>query len=84
MEGVHPRCTDITSEAAPVTCGQAIDVPDFMPNWDGFIPIGTFPGSLSGIVAAKMATPGAIISGCTIKINIRPRLMKEKYASTLC
>jgi hypothetical protein len=48
-------------------CGQAIDVPDFMPNKDAFFPIGTLPNSsLLGIMAAKMATPGAMTSGLTI------------------
>ena len=64
MEEVHLPCTDLTNAAAPVTCGQAIDVPDFTANSDGFIPLGTVPGSvLLGIIAAKMDTPGAIISG---------------------
>lgn len=49
--------------AAPATCGQAIDVPDFIAYPDGFLPIGTLPDSLLVIMAAKMATPGAIISG---------------------
>ena len=43
------------SATAPVTCGQAIDVADFMPNKDGFFPTGSLPGSLLlGIMAAKM------------------------------
>lgn len=63
MEDVHPRCTDLMNAAAPVTCGQAIDVPDFMENLDGFSPFGTLPNSFVGLMAAKMATPGAIISG---------------------
>lgn len=64
MEEVHLRRTDLTNAAAPVTCGQAIDVPDFMAKSDGSIPVGAVPGSLLlGIIAAKMATPGAIMSG---------------------
>lgn len=63
MEEVHRRCTDLMNAAAPVTCGQDIEVPDFMENVDGFFPFGTVPVSFSGAMAAKMATPGAIISG---------------------
>lgn len=64
IEGVHLGWTDLMSAAAPVTCGQAMDVPEFILNKDGFFPSGTLPGSvLWGIVAAKMAIPGAIISG---------------------
>lgn len=49
--------------AAPVTWGHAMEVPDLMPNFDTFFPIGTLPSSVFGIMAAKIATPGAIISG---------------------
>lgn len=64
MEEVHLGRTALMNAAAPVTCGQAIDVPDFTANSEGFNPIGTAPGSsLLGIIAAKIATPGAIISG---------------------
>jgi len=71
IEGVQFWCTDLMNAAAPVTCGQAIDVPDFMPNKDGFFPIGTLPGSvLLGIIAAKMPIPGAMISGWTRNLPI--------------
>lgn len=43
---------------APVTCGHAMDVPDVIPNKDD-------PFSPFGIIADKMPTPGAVISGCT-------------------
>ena len=67
IEEVHPRRNDLTNAAAPATCGQAIDVPDFTIKFDGFIPAGTVPSSsLFGIIAPKMATPGAIISGCIL------------------
>ena len=62
MEEVHLGCTDLMNAEAPVTCGQAIDVPEFMAYWSGFLPIKALP-SMFGITAAKMATPGAIISG---------------------
>lgn len=64
VEGLHLPCTDLMNAAAPVTCGQAMDEPDLMPNKDDFSPIGTLPGSsLLGIMAAKMLTPGAMTSG---------------------
>lgn len=58
MEEVHLGCTDLINAEAPVICGQAIDVPDFIAYSRGFLPCTTF-----GITAANMATPGAIISG---------------------
>jgi len=61
IEGLHPPRTDLMNAAAPDTCGQDIDVPDFMPNMDGFFPIGTF--SFSGMKAANIETPGAMTSG---------------------
>lgn len=50
--------------AAPVTCGQAMDVPDLKAYVAGFSPAGMPPG-LSGLgnIAAKTATPGAATSG---------------------
>lgn len=63
MEEVHLGCTDLMNAEAPVTCGQAIDVPDFMAYSSGFLPIKALSSSTFGITAAKMATPGAIISG---------------------
>lgn len=70
IEELHFLCTDLMNAAAPVTCGQAIDVPDFMAYKDGFFPIGTLPGSLLlGITAAKMPTPGAITSGWTTNFS---------------
>lgn len=68
MEEVHLGCTDLMNAEAPVTCGQAIDVPDFMAysgcGGGGFLPIKAFTSSTFGTTAPKMATPGAIISGC--------------------
>lgn len=63
IEELHCGCTDLMNAAAPVTWGHAMDVPDRMPNFDTFLPIGTLPASVFGIMAAKIATPGAIISG---------------------
>lgn len=64
MEELHLRCTDLMNAAAPVTCGQAIDVPDFIAYPAGFFPIGKLPALAFGTIEAKMATPGAVTSGC--------------------
>lgn len=63
MEGLHWGNMDFMNAAAPVTWGQAIDVPDLIAYPDSFFPIGKLPDSFLGIMAAKMATPGAITSG---------------------
>lgn len=53
--------------AAPETCGQAMEVPDLIPKFDGLLRRGISSGSDLGIVAASMFTPGARTSGWTIK-----------------
>ena len=47
--------------ASPETCGHAMEVPDLMLNWEGFFPFGT-PSLSLPIHAARMLTPGAVIS----------------------
>lgn len=54
-------CTDFIKAAAPDTWGQAMEVPDLMPKID--VPLGRPGSSVTGGTAAKMSTPGAIISG---------------------
>lgn len=56
-------CTDFINAAAPDAWGQAMEVPDLRPKFDGFFPMGRPGSSLSGGTAAKISTPGAIISG---------------------
>lgn len=41
-----------------------MEVPDLIAKFDGFFPDGTVPASVEGIDAARMLTPGAMISGC--------------------
>jgi len=57
---VQPGCACLINAATPATCGAAIEVP----------PIETpkFPLPIS---AAKMATPGAVISGFSLESNPR-------------
>lgn len=65
MEGVHLVRTDFRKAAVPATCGQAMEVPDLMAKLEGFLPRGTAaPLSAGGTDAARMPTPGAMISGC--------------------
>lgn len=63
-EGLHLGCTDLIKAAAPATCGQAMEVPDFMAKLEGFCPSGVVSLFATGIAAARMLTPGAIRSGC--------------------
>lgn len=77
MEEVHRGCTDFINAAVPATWGQAIDVPDFMPNLDGFVPFGELPASLFGIMAAIIATPGASTSGCGDEHTYHKRIFKH-------
>ena len=89
IEGLHLLCTDLMNAAAPVTCGQAIDVPDFMPNWEGFCPGGTLPGSvLLGIIAARMPTPGTIslavfLGGDTLRSKLNAAIRKPRGEGSL-
>lgn len=63
IEGDHALCADLTKAADPATWGQAIEVPDLIAKFDGFFPEGMVPTSVEGMDAARMLTPGAIISG---------------------
>lgn len=57
IEKLQVGWIDLMKAIAPLTCGQAIDVPDVMPNKDDFL------SSVLGIIADNMPTPGAVISG---------------------
>jgi len=48
--------------ASAETCGHAIEVPERILNWEGFLCLGTPPVRFP-IHAATMLTPGAAISG---------------------
>lgn len=68
IEKLHVGWIDLMKAMAPVTCGQAIDVPDVMPNKDDDFFSGKrllLTSSTIGIIADNMPTPGALISGCT-------------------
>lgn len=59
IDELHSGCTDLMNATAPATCGQAMEVPDVMLKNDGLVEVKVS----SGIVAARIATPGAIMSG---------------------
>lgn len=58
IEGVQEGRKALTKAAAPVTCGQAMDVPDLNP-YSGVDRLAV----LGGVKAAKIKAPGAITSG---------------------
>ena len=53
-DGDHDGCTALIRAAIPVTCGQAMDVPERMLEC-------SFP--IAGDQAARIFSPGAVISG---------------------
>jgi hypothetical protein len=61
-EALQVGCLNLMLPARPETCGHDMEVPDFMLYGEGFLPFGTSVTSLP-IHAARMATPGAAISG---------------------
>jgi hypothetical protein len=56
-----------------------MEVPDLIAKFDGFFPDGTAPTSIEGIAAARMLTPGAIISGCYRSGTTSEILDKQKH-----
>ncbi|KAL5991676.1 hypothetical protein ACLOJK_012585 [Asimina triloba] len=54
---------DFTYAAAPVAWGHAMDVPDKMLYVEDLLSSGTPESEVTGGKAAKMSTPGALISG---------------------
>jgi hypothetical protein len=68
-EGLHVGFLDLMLAARPETWGHDIEVPHIMLYGDGFFPFGTIVSSVSTPVhAARMAAPGAAISGYKEKI----------------
>lgn len=64
MDGLHLGWADRTNAAAPATWGQAMEVPDLIAKFEIFFPAGmSLLLSATGIVAARIPTPGAITSG---------------------
>lgn len=61
-EGGHWGWNDLTYAATPAVWGQAIEVPDNMSNFTRLV--SEFVGGATGEYAAKIPTPGAVISGC--------------------
>ena len=57
-DGDHEGCTALTSVAIPVTCGQAMEVPERILN-------SIFPDA--GDQAASMFNPGAVTSGYKVE-----------------
>lgn len=52
----------LTVLASPETCGHAMEVPEIMLYFEGFLPLG-ISSELFSIHAARILTPGAAISG---------------------
>lgn len=71
-EGVQVGYVDLTVAAIPETCGHDIEVPEITLNGEGFLPAGVSSLSLA-IHAARMFTPGAVISGCATKNYTREK-----------
>jgi len=65
-EALQVGFLDLMLPARPETCGHDIEVPDLKLYGEGFFPFGTSVTSLP-IHDARMATPGAAISGCKRK-----------------
>lgn len=61
-DGDHWGWNDLTYAATPAAWGQAIEVPDNMLNFTRLV--SEFVGGATGEYAAKIPTPGAVISGC--------------------
>jgi len=61
VEALQVGFLDLMLPARPETCGHDIEVPDLKLYGEGFFPFGT--SVTSAIDAARMATPGAAISG---------------------
>lgn len=59
----HSRWNDLTYAAVPLTCGQAMDVPDKMLYRTFLLSSPTSLGDARGDHAAKMSIPGADRSG---------------------
>jgi len=55
--------------ATPVTCGQAIEVPDSTEYFTRLLSRLSSDGKLKGEYAARISTPGADISGCNPSTN---------------
>ena len=62
-EADHVGWWDFTKAAAPETCGQAMDVPDRTLNFKDRLSIDVLDGEAIGEKAARISTPGAVISG---------------------
>lgn len=54
-DGDHDGCTALTKATIPVTCGQAIEVPERM--------LKCIFSYVAGDQAARIFSPGAVISG---------------------
>lgn len=54
---------DLTYAAVPATCGQAIEVPDIIVNFEYCVSPFSPVSVCRGVYDAKMSTPGAAISG---------------------
>lgn len=67
-EGVQVGYLDLTVAAIPEICGHAIEVPEITLNREGILPAGVSSVSLA-IHAARMLTPGAVISGCNVQTH---------------
>ena len=62
-EGDQFGWNDLTKAAAAATCGQAMDVPDRILYFTELLSIWVWDGEAIGEYAARISTPGAVISG---------------------
>jgi hypothetical protein len=61
--GLHSGCAARSSAARPLTCGHAMDVPEMMLNPTRRVSSGIGVGPTDPDHAARMFTPGAMMSG---------------------
>ncbi|CAA7391399.1 unnamed protein product [Spirodela intermedia] len=61
--GLHVGCADLSSAAAPLTWGHAMEVPERMLNSVFRSSMSSPVGPTASVHAARMLTPGAIRSG---------------------
>ena len=77
--GLQSGCACRSSAAMPLTCGHDMDVPEMMLYFTHLVSLSSAEGEVSPVHAARMSTPGAVMSGLRISGARRfgPRLEKD-------
>lgn len=67
-ERLQLGCTALRSAATPETWGHDMDVPEYKLNFVDLRSYGSFVGDDASLHAAKICSPGAVISGYIIEL----------------